>query len=60
MGGGSGDLELTAEERRDEAEPPKWSGQQAGCVAAVAAGAIGLVLFVGALVLLWILLHGGA
>ena len=60
MGGGAGDLDLTAEDRRDEPEPPRWMGQQAGCVAAVAAGALGLALFVGALVLLWILLHGGA
>ena len=43
----------------DEAEPPRWLGQQAGCVVAVFVGVVGVSFIAIALAVMWTLLHGG-
>ena len=43
----------------DELPPPRWLGQQAGCVVAALVGALGVVLLAGFLIAAWVILHGG-
>ena len=43
----------------DEAEPPRWLGQQAGCVVAAFAALMGITFLAVAVFVMWTLLHGG-
>ena len=50
---------MSEEAWSDEAEPPRWLGQQAGCVVATLVGLVGVAFIAIAFAVMWALLHGG-